>query len=234
MPIRNVLLDLDDTILNFRAAERSALAQTLAHFGIEPTEENCCAYSDINKGFWRALERGEITREKLLVARFEALYVRLLGCEREHPSAAATQAFYEQKLSEGHDFMPGAPELLDALVEKYRLFLASNGNINVQTPRIRDAGIAHYFEDIFISEQMGADKPSAAYFDLCFARMRGALREETVIVGDSLTSDILGGNCAGIHTVRYNPCGDLSRMDIIPEFEITSLKDLPDLLEKIP
>ena len=234
MPIRNVMLDLDDTILNFHAAERAALTETFRRFGLEPGEENLRAYSEINRGFWQALERGEITRQRLLVARFEALYVRLLGLSAPHPSAAETQDFYEKKLSEGHEFMPGARQMLEALSGRYRLYLASNGNINVQRPRIRDSGLAGYFDDIFISEEMGADKPSPAYFDLCFARMPGARREETAIVGDSPTSDILGGNRAGIHTIRYNPTGDLSRIDILPEFEITSLADLPDLLASIP
>ncbi len=234
MPITHLLIDLDDTILNFHAAERRALKATLEAFGLDPSDQNCRIYSEINLGFWQALERGEITRERLLVARFEALYIRLLGLSRPHPSAAETQAFYEKRLSEGHDFMPGAKEMLDALHGKYKLYLASNGNIAVQRPRIRDAEIAPYFEDIFISEEMGADKPSKEYFDLCFARMPDAHRDRTAIVGDSLTSDILGGNRAGIHTIRYNPTGSLSRMDIIPEFEITNLADLPHLLENIP
>lgn len=232
MPIRNVFLDLDDTILNFHQAEHDAIRATFAHFGIAFTEEKYRLYSAINLDFWRALERGEITREKLLIARFEALYIRLLGLREEHPSAELTQKYYEKKLSEGHEMMPGAREALDELAKEYDLYLASNGNIAVQKPRIADSGIAPYFKEIFISEEIGVNKPSPEYFDRCFARMPGKKREETVIVGDSLTSDILGGIRAQIRTVWYNPYGSIGREDIHADAEIASLSQLGKRLKE--
>lgn len=224
--VRNILLDLDDTIFDFHKAERIALSRALTEMGVAVSDDILRRYSEINRDRWQRLERGELTRREVLISRFEILYGEL-GVDA---SPERTQEFYEEYLSIGHHYLPWGHELLDALYGKYRLYLASNGTARVQEGRIASAGIAPYFDDMFISQHLGHDKPSVEFFDAAFARIPDFSREETVIVGDSLTSDIRGGNNAGIRTVWYNPKG-LSRMDgIRVDHEIRSLEELPALL----
>ena len=224
--IKHVLLDLDDTSLDFHKAERLALAKTLRQFGIEPTEECTARYSEINRSCWQKLERGELTRPEVLLGRFELFL-------KEFPADARAEELkkcYEANLSEGHYYMPGAEELLDTLYPLYDLYLASNGAAHVQAGRIKSAGIAKYFKDMFVSEKIGADKPSRAFFDAAFARIEGFCPECAVIIGDSLSSDIMGGINAGIATVWYNPKGLPVPQNITPTHVITSLAELPELL----
>ena len=158
--------------------------------------------------------------------RFEQLF-RELGVDH---SGKAISERYEVLLSCQHDFMPGAEQLLKDLSSRYDLYLASNGAAAVQNPRLDDAGLRPYFKGIFISEEMGADKPSKAFFDACFAAIPGFRLEETVMVGDSLTSDIRGGSNAGLRTVWFNPLGKEPRADIRPSYTIHALSELLPLL----
>ncbi len=225
--VKCLFLDLDDTILDFHKAEFVALGKTLAEFGVEPTRENRDLYSRINKGCWSALERGEITRDQVRIGRFQG-FLQAMGLEGD-PEAWADR--YEGNLSVGHYFLPGALEALQQLHGKYRLFLASNGLARVQAGRLSSAQIRPYFEDIFISQDIGANKPSREYFDRCFARISGLRREECMIVGDSLSSDILGGQNAGIATCWVNPNHLPRKPEIRVDYEIEHLAQLPELLE---
>ena len=140
---------------------------------------------------------------------------------------------YEGYLAEGHWFIPGAEALLEQLAPRYDLYLASNGTAEVQYRRLKSAGIVSRFRGIFISQELGADKPSPAFFEKCFAAIPGFSREAAVMVGDSLTSDIRGGRGAGIRTCWFNPHGRPARQDIVPDYEITALNQLPPLLKTL-
>ena len=224
-----VFLDIDDTLLDFHMAEALALTRALQEMQVEPTGEILARYSQINKQQWELLEEGLLTREQVLLRRFEILFAEL-GLDR---SAGETRDLYEHYLSIGHFFIPGARELLEALYGKYRLFIVSNGTGSVQAGRIASAGIGTYFEKIFISEEIGYEKPTAAFFERCFAQIPGFDRQRAMIVGDSLTSDIRGGINAGIMTCWYNPREKSPRPDICPDYSIRDLAELPGLLAEI-
>ena len=221
-----VFLDLDDTLLDFHKAEAIAVARALRESGVEPTPERIRRYSQINVLHWQMLERGELTRAQVLVRRFETLF-RELGVEAD---AAHCQELYEEYLCIGHYFMDGAQELLEYLKPKYRLFLASNGTARVQDARLKSSGIGPYFEDVFISQRMGADKPTPEFFSRSFARIPGFNPERALIVGDSLTSDIRGGNNAGISTCWFNPRGLAPMEGIRVDYEIRALGELRQIL----
>jgi 2-haloacid dehalogenase len=227
--IKYVFLDLDDTIFDFRASEGKALSDMLRSLGVEPTAETLALYNKINRGQWERLERGEATREEILVRRFEILF-EALGISRP---AREAQKIYEHNLSLEYIYIDGAEELLENLSGKYRLYLASNGTAKVQDSRISRSGIAKYFDGIFISQRVGYDKPSREFFERCFAEIDGFSKDTAIIVGDSLSSDILGGINAGIRTCRYNPKGMPKNPEITPDYEIKSLYELPSLLERI-
>ena len=227
--IRNVLFDLDDTLFDFHKAEKIALTKTLVHFGIDPTEETLALYSAINAAHWKRLELGEISREEVKVGRYRELF-KTIGVECDPVKATA---YYESMLAIGHYFMPGAPELLEELYGKYRLYIVSNGTAKVQEGRIGSSGIKKYMDGIFISQLLGANKPDKQFFDICFAEIPDFSLSETVIIGDSLSSDIKGGINAGITTVWFNPKGIENDNDIKPDYTIKELSEVPGLLSQI-
>ena len=222
-----LFLDLDDTILDFQKAEHIALSKTLKNFGLEPTETVLKRYNLINKAHWEALERKELTREQVLVGRFQTLFEEM-GITVEPVSVARA---YEDNLSIGHYFLPGAEEAVERLSKKYKLYLASNGTAKVQAGRLKSANISRFFEEVFVSQELGANKPSPEYFEKCFARIPGFDKTKAIIVGDSLTSDILGGQNAGIATCWVNPHHKQGREDIRVDYEIEALSQLEALLE---
>ena len=226
--IEFLFLDLDDTILDFRKAEYIAIGKTIGDFGVEPTDEVRKLYHEINKWHWEQLDLGALTREEVLVNRFGVLFEKL----GKTVDAVACARAYEKNLSQGHWFLPGAEEAVDALSKKYRLFLASNGTASVQKGRMTSANLYRFFETVFVSQEIGHNKPSKAYFDACFSTIPGFDKEKAMIVGDSLSSDIKGGINAGIKTVWVNPdhkpCGDIR-----PDYEIEALHQLPALLETL-
>lgn len=228
--IRDILFDLDDTLFDFHADERVALEKTFRELGIPLDEHVRARYSAINNALWKALEKGEVTREEVKSRRFYELFEEL-GYERELAEKAIE--LYLVRLAEDFHYIEGAPELLDALDGNYRLFLVSNGNLSVQEGRLTKSGIKRYFSGIFVSEVLGAEKPDKRFFDLAFAQIAEFDPARAVIVGDSLTSDILGGIHAGICTIWFNPRGNAALPDIQADFEIKSLKDLPKLLQEI-
>ena len=228
--IKYVFLDIDDTLLDFGKAEAAAIKKTFDRIGVPSSPEVIALYSRINDEHWAMLERGELTREQVLVKRFDALFAEL-GIKNV-PSEMA-QASYEYLLGIGHYFVDDAPELLQALKDKYELYIVSNGTAKVQEGRIGSSGIAKYMDGIFISQILGANKPDKQFFDTCFAEIPDFSLSETVIIGDSLSSDIKGGINAGITTVWFNPKGIENDSDIKPDYTIKELSEVPGLLSQI-
>ena len=223
-----LFLDLDDTILDFQKAEHIALRTSLQEVGVTPTDEICTRYRQINKEHWEALERGEMTREQVSVGRFATLF-REIGAEAD---AQLCSRRYIENLALGNDFLPGAKEAVESLAKKYKLYVASNGTKTVQTKRLASTDLEKFFEDIFISQDLGADKPSMVFFERCFARIPGFDPQKAMIVGDSLSSDIQGGINAGIRTCWINPTHKASGT-IKPDFELESITQLEALLETL-
>ncbi len=227
--IEFLLLDLDDTILDFHKAERIAISKTIREFGVEPTDQVLARYHVINRWHWEQLEQGKLTRAEVLENRFGVLFEEL-GVAAD--KAACARA-YEKNLSIGHYFLPGAEEAVDRLSKKYRLFLVSNGTASVQKGRMTSANLYRFFEIVFVSQEVGYNKPAKEYFDICFSRIPGFDPQKAVIVGDSLSSDIKGGINAGILTCWVNPNHAPGRPDIVPDYEIEGIHQLEELLEKL-
>lgn len=228
--IKYLFLDLDNTILDFTKAESIAIRKTMSVYGLEPTDALAARYSEVNDRHWKALERGELTRDQVVVGRFAAFF----GEQGITVDAAAVAKTYETLLSQGHYFLPGAEEAVkEKLFGKYKLYLASNGTAVVQKGRMTSADLYPYFEESFVSQELGHNKPSLEYFQAAFARIPGFDPSECLMVGDSLTSDILGGKRAGLRTVWVNPHHKTAPEDLKPDYEIENLADLPALLEEI-
>ena len=224
-----VLMDLDDTILDFKKAEARALSRSLTELGVPHDDGVLEHYNVLNLQYWERLENGEITRDQVLLGRF----VQLLHEMNADADPAALRDRYEHNLSQGHYFVEGAEELLETLSPVCRLFLVSNGTAVVQQGRLKSAGISGCFERIFISQELGANKPEKEFFERCFAQIPGFDRQRAIIVGDSLTSDIRGGINAGITTCWFNLRQKKPRADIVPDYRIDALSELPPLLTRL-
>ena len=226
---RFVFLDLDDTVFDFHKAERIALTKTLTELGLAPDPAVLTRYSEINIAQWKLLEEGKILREELKVRRYRLLFEEL-GTDVSPELAATT---YAKNLSIGHYFIEGAEELLSTLSRDYRLFLVSNGAADIQRGRIGSSNIHLYFEKMFISEEIGFNKPDVRFFDAVFAEIPDFDKTQAVIIGDSLSSDIKGGQNAGITTVWFNPKGLEAPADTRPDYTISRLCELPFVLSKM-
>lgn len=228
--IRTILWDLDGTLLNFKKSESIAIRKTLMSAGIKPTPKTIQLYSQINDVCWKQLERKEITREQLYTLRFERLFDQL-GVSAD---VEATAALYPRFLGQAAYFIPGSYELCASLSGKYRQYIVTNGNTYTSCNRIRLAGFDCLMDDYFVSEEIGVNKPDPRFFELCFARIPGGIcREETVIVGDSLSSDMQGGRNAGLRCVWYNPTGEQAPDPSLFDRSVSALSELPQIFETL-
>ena len=223
--IKTVLIDLDDTIFDFKSCEKLALSRALERFSIAYDDDMLLRYSVINDGMWKKLEKGEITREVLRVRRFE-MFLHEYGVFGI--SADAFADAYMAELMNTGVLLPGAEKLLAQLSARYDLYAVTNGYLDTQMGRIRTAGIGKYFREIFISQIVGYVKPSKGFFDHCKEKI-GFDVSETVLIGDSLTSDIRGGAEYGIYTIWFNPHGRTADL-VSPDAEVSSLEEIPRLL----
>lgn len=224
--IKTILFDADDTLFDFKKAERTALSQTLLSLNIEPKDILLRRYSEINLAQWKLLEQKKISRDELRVRRFSILFQEFgIPCKADEATL-----LFEKKLGECGEFFSGAEELLQRLHKKYRLYIVSNGASAVQRSRLKITDAEKYFDGIFISQEVGYDKPDIRFFEACFQKIPNFCREETLIIGDSLSSDIQGGKNAGLVTVWYNR--NNSRDTVGADFEIHVLDELEKLLKK--
>lgn len=201
MRYNTVLFDADGTLFDFLRAEREALCETLVSFGIEPSDERVESYSAINDGLWKALERGEIEKEVLRYKRFD------MFCEKYGfiCNTMKMASLYTEYLSKKGHLIDGAAKLCRSLYGKTKLYIVTNGIDFVQKGRMALSGIEDCFEKSFISGELGYEKPDINYF-LCVEKVIPDFsKKDTIIIGDSLTSDIKGGISFGIDTCWYNP-----------------------------
>lgn len=203
MKYNTILLDADDTLLDFKKSEAVALRATLEYFSLRVDEEVISTYSEINDGYWKALERGEVSKSNLRWLRFADL-CKSFGFDVE-PMLMADE--YEKNLSMTPYMLDGAEELCRDLSKKYKLYIVTNGQKKVQRGRLFCTPLTEYFIKAFISEDVGYEKPSVEYFEKVAGEIPDFDKSKTVIIGDSLTSDIKGGIGFGIDTCWYNPRG---------------------------
>lgn len=223
-----LFLDMDGTFLDFHAAEREAFEKALAKAGIASGRECYQRYSAVNDGLWKDYERGTIGMETIRNSRFTRLF-ESLGISAD---GIAVERDYELFLGEGHALIPDAGEVLAYLYEKFPLYAVTNGFAAVQKNRLRLSGIDRFMKQVFISGEIGWQKPQKEFFEECFRRMEEKVPpEEILLVGDSLTSDIRGAKNAGIDACWFNPQKADNRTDLQPDYEIRSLPELKELLK---
>ncbi|WP_307893159.1 YjjG family noncanonical pyrimidine nucleotidase [Bacillus swezeyi] len=223
---RTLLFDVDDTLLDFGAAENTALRLLFEEQNIPFTDQIKADYKRINQRLWRAFEDGGISRDEVVNTRFSLLF-KEYGLEAD---GALLEKKYRSFLEEGHQLMDGAYELIERLHEQYDLYIVTNGVSKTQYKRLRDSGLYPMFKDIFVSEDTGFQKPMKEYFDYVFERIPHFSIEQGLIIGDSLTADIKGGRLAGLDTCWVNPGVKANDTDIVPTYQIQKLDELQQIL----
>lgn len=226
MRYKHILLDADDTLLDFQAAEREALNYIFASLPIPPTDSLLEKYHTINHSLWAAFERGEITKDDILSTRFRKLLAEI-DIQVDRPNL---EAEYQDKLASGHMVIPGVYEILDQLKEHYDLYIVSNGVASTQYSRLDASGLTPYFKNMFISEETGYQKPQIEFFQYVSERIPNYDPAKALIIGDSLSSDMQGGINAGIDTCWYNPNKLKNSKGLAVTYEITALNELLDIL----
>ena len=226
MPIRALLMDIDDTLFDFQTSSRNALTIAFCAFGLPFTPEMWARYRALDADLWQRFERGRITKEKLYVERFRIFFAEY---SLEADPAAFNAANFRE-LGEQRNFMPHCEQALRQLHAKYKIFIVTNGNTDIQKRRIAASGMAQYFDRVFISEQMGCKKPDRQFYDRVFAEIGEEYRACSIMIGDSLSSDMQGGRNAGIPTCLY---GQPEPITPLCDYAIADLLELPALLASL-
>lgn len=227
MKYDTIFLDADNTLFDFDRAEHEALKRAMTQRGYAFTPESEAVYLSINRGLWEAFDRGEAEQKWLVVERFRRLDAALGGSN----DPEAFNRDYLTYLGEGAWLLPGALELCRELkTAGCRLAIATNGVARVQHARMDASPLAQYMDGLFISEELGAQKPQAEFFLPMLERMGVADKSRCLMVGDNLRSDILGGLNAGLATAWYNPHRKANTTDILPTFTVATYQELKDLI----
>ncbi len=221
---RLVLLDADRTLFDFDLAQAHALeaaaAPVLERAGLPCTQEVLLRYRAVSEGLWGRYERGEVTQAFLQTERFRQLFAEL-GAPGD---AAEANRRYLDRLGEEDALLDGAEELCRTLAPFCHLAIVTNGISRSQRRRLEKSALRPYIREIFISEDLGVQKPQKEFFDRVFAQLPSFSRAETVILGDSLSSDIAGGRAAGIDACWFCPAGG-PQPDPAPAYTIRRLLD---------
>ena len=225
-----LLFDLDHTLLDFDAAEDVALSHLLKEEGVEDIQAYKDYYVPMNKTLWKDLELKKITKQELVNTRFSRLFDHF-GINKDGSYLAERYQFF---LAQQGQIFSGAIELLDTLTERgYELYAATNGITYIQTGRLEQSGIAPFFKEIFISEQLHTQKPDAAFYEKIGNRIPNFDKHHALMIGDSLTADIQGGNNAGIDTIWYNPHHLENKTQAQPTYVVDSYQALLEILDKL-
>ena len=217
-----LLLDADHTLFDFNRADRLAFSATSRYGGFPDTEEMYKAFSQINQGLWNQFDQGLVSKEFLVVERF-ARFLKAIGSDADPRGCNSVQL---ESLSHGSFLLPHAEEVCRTLAQAHQLYIVTNAVASVQKGRLSRSAIAPYIKAAFISEEAGAGKPDPAYFDYVFSRIDGMTRENCLVVGDSIATDIRGANNAGFPCCWFNPEGLTPPAGLRIDYTISDLREL--------
>lgn len=198
----NFLLDADETVLDFIRSSEESFRAAMNELGERQAAEHYGDFKEINDGLWREYERGEICKKDLMTARFSRFFAGL----HSGADAGEANALYFSKLCRTGYLLPGAAEFMRELKGRGRVYLITNGTPAAQYGRLESLGLSGFFDGVFVSDEIGYAKPDVRFFEFVLAAA-GTKKEECLVIGDSLTSDIKGANASGIESIWFNPKG---------------------------
>ena len=224
--IKAVLIDIDDTLLDFSKCAEESMRISCAANKLEYTQSLCDTFHEVNDMLWQRIELGSLTPKELHRIRWNLIFEKR-GIKAD---GEAFEADFFRNLSETSVPVDGALDLLKYLSRKYSVYTASNAAHRQQAQRLQKSGMLQYIKDCITSVEIGFQKPTKEFFDVCMQRLGGISKDEIVIIGDSLTADIEGGISYGIKTIWFNKYGKNPLKDINSDFTVTSLSDIKSLL----
>jgi 2-haloacid dehalogenase len=227
MKYKWLLFDADDTLFDYNKAEFIALRKTFEENGLHCSDTCHERYREINFGLFKELERGEISSSELRTKRFELLF-REFNIPLHFRDVSKR---YLSNLADNSMLIPGAEEIVRELSLSCKMLIVTNGIADVQRPRLEKSVILKYFDDIIISDEIGAAKPASKFFDIAFKQMGYPDKKEVMIIGDSLTSDMSGGINYGIDTCWYNPNRMINENGLNITLEVNELETLKSIVE---
>lgn len=221
-----VLLDLDNTLIDFNECAKHSIINSFKRHGFTYTDDVFEVFITENVKIWKRLEKGEITKAQLRADRWNIILSRL-GIDYD---GTIIEEEFENGVAQGAYAVEGAYELLDYLFPKYELYIVSNGFRFVQESRLKIGDFRKYFKDIFLSEDVGVQKPAKEFFDYCFDKLGHPEKDDVILIGDSLSADITGSLSFGIDCIWFNKNGDDTPTDIKPNFIVDKLKEIENIL----
>ena len=224
--IKAILLDIDNTILDFNKCAEKAVKIAFEKCGLEYTDNTFKVFTEQNDMLWQKIERGELTRQGLHKIRFNTIF-NVLGIVADGEMA---ETEFRNSLFNIAETVDGAVELVKYLSSKYKVYSASNAIYKQQLNRLKMAGLYDYFSDFFVSEIIGHQKPTKEFFDYCFSKLEGLNKEQTIMIGDSLTADILGAKNYGIKCIWFNRDKKQNELSVSPDFMVYSLEEIKNIL----
>ena len=222
-----LLMDLDDTLMDYRRDEKTALETVFTKFGLAFNEVNYLLFREINGRLWKEHEAGLITKEELLNTRFKAVFERL----GRNVSGRDAEHFYRELLGKSLSLIDGALEFCEHFSKSHTLCVVTNGSRQTQIQRLELTGLGQYFKHIFISEDIGKPKPFPEFFEYVFKALPGIPPERMLITGDTLEADVRGGLDAGMDACWFNPSGLENYLELPLTYEIRSLSELAAILD---
>ena len=227
--IKVILWDIDGTLLDFIKAEYAAIKKCFEVFQLgECTDEMISRYSKINRGYWERLERKEITKPEVLVGRFRDFFS---GENIDTNCAEEFNKEYQIRLGDTICFCDDSYELIKSFKDRVKQYAVTNGTKIAQDKKLVKSGLIDLFDDIFISEEVGYEKPDIRFFEHVWAKIGAYKPDEVMIVGDSLTSDMQGGNNAGIVCCWYNPKRANNNSCLKIDYENTNLNQILEIVK---
>lgn len=224
--ITNVLMDVDNTLLDFNKCAKEAIKIGFLKWNIEYSDKVFPVFLEVNDQLWRKIETGEIDKKTLYQLRWKTIFERL-GIKADGP---AFEQDFRNIFSDSKEAVDGAYEILDYLSERYILSVASNASYQQQLKRLTNSDMLKYFSNIFNSEQIGYPKPEKKFFDACFEKLGNIQKDEVIIIGDSLSADINGGADYGIKTIWFNYDKAAVPDNVKADFIVNSLDEIKNIL----
>lgn len=224
--ITNVLIDVDNTLLDFNKCAEAAIKIGFSKWNIGYSEKVFPLFLEVNDQLWHKIETGEIDKKTLYQLRWKTIFEKL-GIDADGP---AFEQDFRTIFSDSKEPVDGAYELLDYLSEKYTVCVASNASYQQQLKRLKHADMLKYFDAVFNSEQIGYPKPEVKFFDACFERLGNIPKESVIIIGDSLSADINGGAAYGLKTLWFNYAKAPVPNYVKADFIVNSLDEIKNIL----
>ncbi len=223
-----LLFDADGTLYDFEKTEKYALRKTFEYFNLEYFEDVFLPiFKKVNLQIWKEFERNEISAKKLKSERF-ARFFNEIGLNNTNASEFGNM--YLVHLSEENSLLPGARELIEELSKKFRMAIITNGLTLVQRKRLYNSALTRYWDEIIISEEIGYTKPNKEIFEITLNKLNCSDKNKALMIGDKLSSDILGGINSGIDTCWFNPEKKINSSEIKPTYEIVKLYQLKEIV----